>query len=171
MNQQCPCGSLVPYQNCCHPLHGGARLAGDAKLLMKSRYCAFATLAVDYLVATHSPQTRDTISKVDIAQWAKSCQWLALDVINFSQTATTAQVEFVAWYKENGKVQCLHDLSHFTLEPVDPLLTAINDQPMLKTHAWYYHSSTPPKIARTVPKRNDACICGSGKKFKKCCDS
>jgi len=168
MNQQCPCGSLAPYQSCCQPLHNGARLACDAKQLMQSRYCAFASLAIDYLVATHSPQTRDSISKADITQWANACQWLALEVVNFSQSSATAEVEFVAWYKENGKLQCLHDLSHFTLEPIDPLLTATKDQ---ATHAWYYHSSTPPKIARTLPKRNDACICGSGKKFKKCCDS
>jgi len=136
---------------------------------MQSRYCAFASLAIDYLVATHSPQTRDSISKADISQWANACQWLGLEVISFNQAATTAQVEFIAWYKENGKLQSLHDLSHFTLEPVDPMLTAISSESIATTHAWYYHSSMSPKIARTAPKRNDACICGSGKKFKKCC--
>jgi len=34
------------------------------------------------------------------------------------------------------------------------------------------HAIAPPEPARSLPKvgRNDPCTCGSGKKFKKCCD-
>jgi preprotein translocase subunit SecA len=33
----------------------------------------------------------------------------------------------------------------------------------------YYNYNTEPYIAPYKPGRNDPCVCGSGKKYKKCC--
>jgi SEC-C motif-containing protein len=168
MKLECPCGSLQPYKTCCQPLHNNQQLAATAKQLMMSRYAAFATHEIDYLINTHSKQTRATIIRSDIENWAKACQWLGLEVLTHKQLERSAEVEFVAWYKEAGKLQCLHDLSHFTLEPIDDQHTGNNQQPAVH-ETWYYHSSATPTNKVQPPQRNDRCVCGSGKKFKKCC--
>jgi len=149
-------------------LHTNQQLAANAKQLMMSRYAAFATNEIDYLINTHSKQTRASISRTDIANWANACQWLSLEVLAHKPMDKSAQVEFVVWYKEAGKLQCLHDLSYFTLEPADERQSDNNQQPAA-LEAWYYHSSATPTNKVAFPQRNDPCVCGSGKKFKKCC--
>ena len=37
------------------------------------------------------------------------------------------------------------------------------------TPAFIDRINTPTLIKNKIPGRNDPCICGSGKKFKKCC--
>ena len=154
-----------------------------------SRYAAFVTLEIDYLICTHSPQSRTKVDKTDVEQWAKTSQWLALDVRNTKTNAAMAEVEFVAWYKLDNKLQYHHELSVFSWEKIDDDLKRYctknmcsdnisansirsdNTNQILETHAWYYHSAKQTNHNVRLPKRNDKCICGSGKKFKKCCDS
>ena len=164
---KCPCGSNENYQQCCQPLHLGQVLAQSAEQLMRSRYAAFVTHEIDYLMITHSPETRDQLIKADIMQWAKDSQWLGLNVVKHHRSSGSAQVEFVAWYKVDGKLQAHHELSHFSLETIDPALTELVG--LNTTQAWYYHSAKPCDSTINIPKRNDPCICASGKKFKKCC--
>ncbi|MGR5471371.1 YchJ family metal-binding protein, partial [Vibrio astriarenae] len=74
-------------------------------------------------------------------------------------------VEFNAYFNEDGKRYCMTERSRFVKE--DGL--------------WYYIDGTFPKeepeqdprlsqpVSSLKVGRNDPCICGSGKKFKKCC--
>ena len=48
----CPCGSTVPYADCCAPFHRGDREPPDATSLMRSRFAAFSLKNVDYLFRT-----------------------------------------------------------------------------------------------------------------------
>ncbi|HVX54620.1 YchJ family protein, partial [Nocardioides sp.] len=54
----CPCGSGLAYDACCGPLHRGARQAGSALELMRSRYAAYALGKADYVFRTWHPRTR-----------------------------------------------------------------------------------------------------------------
>lgn len=171
MITDCPCGSSLSYQSCCQPLHLGKRLATSARQLMMSRYAAFVTYNIDYLICTHSPKTRASVNKNDVGQWAKACQWLALEIRDSKTDGANAEVEFIAWYKLEHKLQCHHELSLFNYELIDDDLQRLGTVRCQATHAWYYHSARQPNHIVTPPKRNDLCLCGSGKKFKKCCNS
>lgn len=110
----CPCGSGAAYAACC-----GRYIddfintpAPDAQRLMRSRYTAFVQERAAYLMATwqegHRPQTLD---------FSPSCQWLGLQVKDFMQTSdATAEVEFVARYKVQGRAVRLHERSRFVYE-------------------------------------------------------
>ncbi|WP_305473727.1 YchJ family protein [Psychrobium sp. 1_MG-2023] len=168
----CPCGSELTYQQCCSPLHQGTLTATNAHQLMKSRYCAFVVADIDYLVITHSPQTRHNISHQSIKQWNSQCHWLGLDVRSFTEQGPNVQVEFIAWYKQDGEIHYHHEHSTFSQQPIDSLLAErLTEKESLPTHAWYYVDATYPEQKIPMPKRNDICICGSNKKFKKCCGS
>ena len=130
-----------------------------AEELMKSRYIAYTIGEIDYIIDTHDPATRNKISKEETEEWAKSSEWLELEIIS-TEAGTESDdegiVEFKASFKENGALQVHHEKSAFV---------RIDGK-------WYYHGWMP--LQQTIVKekkvgRNDPCPCGSGKKYKKCC--
>lgn len=130
-----------------------------AEELMKSRYAAYTVGNIDYIMETHDPATREGISVEETEEWAKSSEWLGLEIISTeggSPSDDQGIVEFKATYREAGEVQVHHEKSAFV---------KIEGK-------WYYHGWMP--LQQTIVKekkvgRNDPCPCGSGKKYKKCC--
>lgn len=109
----CYCGNNTPFENCCKPYIDGTQKAPTAETLMRSRYTAYATLAIDYLLATTHSSQRKYYSKSDIRTWAVSNQWLKLEVI----AATTTTVEFKAHFLDSNKTaQIHHEKSTFVFE-------------------------------------------------------
>jgi SEC-C motif domain protein len=90
----CPCGSELLFSECCEPLIKGERTAETAEQLMRSRYSAYTTVSVDYLLATTHPSTRKNYSRRAICEWAEENTWVKLEISAF--TATT--VTFKAWF-------------------------------------------------------------------------
>lgn len=107
----CPCGGKN-YALCCEPIHQ-QRNAGDAKILMRSRYSAYVLKLEDYLLATWHPRTRPA----QLALAADETVWLGLLIKTFLPLAdSSANVEFVARYQLAGRVHRLHERSRFVCE-------------------------------------------------------
>ena len=110
--EQCPCGSGVPYTQCCAPDHTGTATAPTAEALMRSRYTAFALGRSDYLLATWHPDTRPA----DLTPDTPPLRWLGL-VIHAHHagqaTDTTGTVQFTARYKAGGRAGRLTETSRF----------------------------------------------------------
>ena len=150
--QICPCGSRKKYQYCCGLYLSGKEVPKTALQLMRSRYTAFCQGDIDYLIATYHPDQRTKNDRQKIANSIKNTTWLGLNIIDTSQdrkNQAIAYVEFVAIFKVN-EIQQLHERSKF-----------------IKAEGkWFYlEGEILPDL---VPKRNDNCWCGSGKKYKKC---
>lgn len=97
----CPCGRGLPLSACCGPLLSGEKLPATAEDLMRSRYAAFATGNVDYILKTHDPDTVGQIDKAATARWARESKWLALEVLKVeggAATDTAGTVDFMARY-------------------------------------------------------------------------
>ena len=110
---KCYCGSLMNYSQCCEGYIKGVKKAVTAELLMRSRYSAYATQEVDYLIATTNPSEREYYSTEDILDWARSNDWQKLEVIK----STDKTVEFKAYFLDAfGKNQIHHELSTFKFE-------------------------------------------------------
>ncbi|WP_028118113.1 YchJ family protein [Ferrimonas senticii] len=148
----CPCGSQTDYSLCCQPLHLGVAHAETPKQLMASRYCAFVMDQADYLLATHHPDFRGDLTREELSESAQTTAWHCLQIVDATVTGDVGEVEFKAWYREDKRLQALHERSRFSRE--DGL--------------WYYRDGEI-QPSPTLPGRNDACLCGSGKKFKRCC--
>lgn len=151
-NQLCPCQSRKKYQYCCGIYLSGKELPETAVQLMRSRYTAFATADVDYILATRHPDTRQENKRKQIANSLKNTSWLGLNIIDTSQGKkqdTIGYVEFVAILKTN-EIKQIHERSKFV--KVDG--------------KWFYLEGEI--LPNFIPKRNDNCWCGSGKKYKKC---
>ncbi|CBG88532.1 YchJ family protein [Citrobacter rodentium] len=150
MTQLCPCGSAVEYSLCCHRYVSGEQVAPDPSHLMRSRYCAFVMKDADYLIRTWHPACQAAAFRDDIVAGFASTEWLGLTLFEHirSEDDKTGYVSFVARYREHGKTGAIIERSRFIKENGE----------------WYYIDGTRPQFGR-----NDACPCGSGKKFKKCC--
>ena len=116
----CPCGRVdakkrtVDYVDCCgrYVDHFSDAPAPDAEHLMRSRYSAFVLERADYLLATWHSSTRP--ASLDFDAGAK---WLGLEVREHKTTGTdTAEVEFVARYRVDGRAVRLHERSRFVRE-------------------------------------------------------
>lgn len=111
--KKCYCGSLKNFDECCEPFINKTKIAPTALELMRSRYSAYATHEVDYLLATTHVSERKCHFKSEILNWATSNQWLQLEIIN----ATENTVEFKAYFSDsNSQKQIHHELSTFKLE-------------------------------------------------------
>lgn len=109
----CFCGSAISFQDCCKKYINGTQKAPTALALMKSRYSAYATHQVDYLLNTTHSSQRKYYSKADILNWATANEWQKLEIIS----STENTVEFKAYFlDENKQRQIHHEFSTFKKE-------------------------------------------------------
>lgn len=120
---------------------------------MRSRYTAFCTANIDYLIATHHPTQRQADERQTLAQTIADTRWLSLRVLGSDRSKEAVgvgTVEFVAFYQSQGKLGQLHERSQF----------------IRQDNRWYYYHGT--MLEPITIGRNDPCWCGNGKKYKKC---
>ncbi|MCC3291885.1 MULTISPECIES: YchJ family protein [unclassified Arthrobacter] len=111
---RCPCLSGETYGNCCGRFHSGAATAPTAEALMRSRYSAFATGNVPYLLATWHPDHRPANLELDAG-----IEWRRLDILSTSGGGpldNTGTVEFRAHYREDGQRGTQQERSSFVRE-------------------------------------------------------
>ena len=154
LKNNCSCGHPLPFDQCCSPLLLGLVIAETPEQLMRSRYSAYVHHNVDYLIKTWHPDCQAQEWREAILDSFEQTEWLGLRVISSSHAKNPdeAYVEFSACFidEKADHKQLIHERSRFL---------RIDAQ-------WYYIDGITPKVGR-----NDNCPCGSGKKFKKCCDS
>ncbi|OEF24834.1 hypothetical protein A1QC_09970 [Vibrio rumoiensis 1S-45] len=160
----CPCGHSQSYEACCQPIHHDATLAKQPEQLMRARYSAHVLNDVEFVLNTYHSSCQAHAQAEAIKQSVDS-HWIKLEVLDAPACEEAeGYVEFKAYFEEDNHEYCLHERSRFVKEegqwryidgvmpeekPIDPRL--------LQT------------IANTKIGRNDPCLCGSGRKFKKCC--
>ncbi len=157
----CPCGSGQEFNVCCEPLLAGKQIAPTAEALMRSRYSAYVNGQIHYLSETLHPEQRHDHDVEATRRWAGSSEWLGLEIHAVEaggEGDEEGMVEFIATFKEKGVVHRHHEQSRFKREE----------------GRWYYVDGevpTPGTYIHEQPKvgRNEPCLCGSGKKHKKCC--
>lgn len=113
MALQCYCGSGNLFSVCCERYIKGVAKAPTAEALMRSRYSAYTVHNADYLYNTTALKERRHHSKAAILEWAKSNQWLKLEILNATETV----VEFKAYYLDSSlRAQVHHEKSIFIKE-------------------------------------------------------
>lgn len=123
---------------------------------MRSRYTAYTQANIDYISRTMKGPAKKHFNPQSASEWAKHVEWLRLEVKNTSTQPTKGFVEFIAYFKDEGKIKTLHEMSEFHL----------------KNGEWYYVDGKFPTsntVSSSQTGRNDLCPCGSGKKYKRCC--
>ena len=116
---KCYCGNIKSYKTCCEVFHLNKGLTETAQQLMRSRYSAFVLANGDYLMQTHHKSTRPIKEKKAIVKWAKSVNWIKLEVLettNGLEKDIEGTVTFNAYFYENGNIDVIHEKSAFIKE-------------------------------------------------------
>ena len=169
----CYCGQPKRYQDCCQPCHTGLGPALTAEQLMRSRFSAYVLQLVPYIADTYYPAVQSTEAIAEIAAFAGSARFLALQVLASGDTPvvepdqfpvlpsafgvseaskTLSYVHFKVWFLVADKLHLLEEHSRFV---------RIDGQ-------WRYVDGVLLPHAVVKIGRKDGCPCGSGKKFKAC---
>jgi SEC-C motif-containing protein len=154
MIKNCFCGNALIFEECCQPVIDAKVAAKNAEVLMRSRFTAYAIKNYQYILETYSPATRIELTISQLVTSARDTQWLSLRVLAHSCNATTAKVEFKAFYQVRDSFYMMHELSNFIHE---------------MGRWWYTDGVMQRDSGEYTPERNSQCLCGSTKKFKKCC--
>jgi SEC-C motif-containing protein len=112
--RRCPCGTGLPYAECCGRLHDGTATAATAEQLMRSRFSAFAVGDPAYLRHTWHSTTRPAHLELD-----PRIRWTALEVLattGGSLLATDGTVEFRAHSVVDRVAGTQHENSRFVRE-------------------------------------------------------
>lgn len=120
---------------------------------MRSRYTAYATGDVAYVLRTWHPSTRPSgLDPADIPKW---CDLKIIRTGLGGEEDEEGIVEFVATARMQNTTYTLRETSRFVKE----------------SGQWLYIGGESETMEASTGKtgRNDPCPCGSGKKFKKCC--
>ncbi len=157
----CPCGAAAEYAACCEPIIKGVRPAVTAEELMRARYSAYTQVEVDFIQESLHPDARSDSDPAGARDWAENSTWHGLEVLNTEAGGPgddAGKVEFIASYTYDGQDKQYREVAEFE---------------RVEGH-WYFRGGRPAvkqPIVRDEPKigRNDACPCGSGRKYKRCC--
>ena len=158
---ECPCESHKSFESCCEKILDGSKKAETAEQLMRARYTAYTQLNMKFVFETHDPKTREDCDMEANENWAKGSKWMGLEILSTEDGGpedTKGYVEFRAKYDAGEGEDIHHELSLFKK----------------KKGQWYFSKGRDPEVQTIVRKerkvgRNEPCICGSGKKYKKCC--
>lgn len=119
-DNNCPCGRGKVYEKCCGAIHKNIALALSAEDLMRSRYAAFTKENGTFLIKSHHSSTRPSKNEIKETElWAKSVNWIKLDVLNTTNGKASdieGTVTFKAYYMENSKVEVIYENSFFEKE-------------------------------------------------------
>ncbi|MGD8109034.1 YchJ family protein [Vibrio sp. TRT 17S01] len=162
----CPCHSQSDYSVCCEPIHKDHHNALKPEQLMRARYSAHVLGLVDFVINTYHPSCQAENQRQGIEESINS-EWKKLEVTSTEEGSHVDEgyVTFSAYFIEEGSEYCMTERSRFIREK----------------ELWYYidgefpqqETKPDPRLSQPIKAlkvgRNDPCICGSGKKFKKCC--
>ena len=157
----CPCGSEQQYTQCCEPYILGSLDTPTAEALMRSRYAAYVKTKIDYIYETTHIRQRDKFNHKESEDWSQKTDWHSLEIRRTEKGGEedqTGVVEFIARYRNRGKMAMHHEVAEFKKED----------------GKWFFLDGHAPKHEQVIRQgdkigRNDPCPCGSGKKYKKCC--
>jgi SEC-C motif-containing protein len=154
---QCSCGSTEIFNNCCGPIIAGTP-APTAEALMRSRFTAFARGHLDHIERTYAKAERGKHGLSGVGS-SSAVKWVGLQILDTVAGGADDEsgiVEFAARYRQEDQIEVHRERSNFRREDGQ----------------WVYVDGAVTIAAEAAPGkigRNDPCLCGSGKKYKKCC--
>lgn len=110
----CYCHSGKSFEDCCRPLLENERGAETPEQLMRSRYSAFCTKNLEYVIETTDPQARHDMDREGTKAWMDGAEFTKLEVLNSSFEGNKGTVEFKAYFKmADAPAEIHHEISKF----------------------------------------------------------
>lgn len=142
---------------------------------MRSRYTAYTRAEIDYIRRTMVPEARKDFDPAATKQWATGSKWKGLKIVSTEDGTPSdnkGMVEFIATYEKDGTGIDHHEVSQFKKTKEGQWLFVDGEAHTHKEGEGHHETPKAVTVVRGGAKvgRNDPCPCGSGKKYKKCCE-
>lgn len=109
----CYCGKNKDFSQCCQLYLSNEVVPSTAEDLMRSRYSAFCTKNIDYVIATTDLQVRFEFDRAGNEAWAEKAQFEKLEVVTSEESGNKGIVEFKAYFKLGEENHIHHEVSTF----------------------------------------------------------
>lgn len=183
MSSKCFCGMPRNYAECCGAIIDAKRLAVSAEELMRARYSSYVNGRIDFLERSQSFLSDTDFNPVESQKWSANSTWIRLEIIklengHYDESEGIVEFKAIFKFKESYLPELVEDINTLSNENREYLLSEQCHHErarFVKEHgAWKYQDGTiigegSFKLPIPLVGRNDACPCGSGKKYKKCC--
>ncbi len=119
MSRLCPCTSKLAFDKCCQPYLTGKKIPETPEKLMRSRFSAYATRKVEYLIATTCAEERSKIDPDELASYCRTVSCISLKIVKTEAGGPqddAGTVLFYASLQVNGKRMLHRELSRFNRE-------------------------------------------------------
>ncbi|HNX32515.1 MAG TPA: YchJ family metal-binding protein [Holophaga sp.] len=119
MSRPCPCTSKRTFDKCCEPYLTGREVPETAEKLMRSRFSAYATHKVDYLLATTCEEERNKLDRKELEDYCRKVSCVSLKIAETEGGGPqdeTGTVLFYASLQVNGRRMLHRELSRFRRE-------------------------------------------------------
>lgn len=119
MSRPCPCTSKNTFEKCCEPYLTGRKVPETAEKLMRSRFTAYATRKVDYLLATTCEDERSKLDRKELEDYCRNVSCVSLKIAKTEGGGPqdeTGTVLFYASLQVNGRRMLHRELSRFRRE-------------------------------------------------------
>lgn len=168
----CPCGSQKLIEKCCGQFLSGTQKPSTAEELMRSRYTAFVKGEIRYLKKTSTGKALLEFNEDEATQWSCKSEWLGLRILTTKMGKnddSKGVIEFIATYRYKNQTYEHHEKSLFEKDSDGFWFFIDSDSTAIEVDNYSRQSKTASFDKGKSIGRNDPCICGSGKKYKKCC--
>jgi SEC-C motif-containing protein len=101
---------------CCGIYLSEKAIPKTPEALMRSRYTAYSMANIDYIKKTMRGKPLVNFNEIEATRWAKSVQWMGLNVIKPHREEVDKHigfVEFIATYLDKGAIKIIHEISQF----------------------------------------------------------
>jgi SEC-C motif domain protein len=109
----CYCGNHLSFEECCKPFIKGLAKVNNTEQLMRSRYSAYATQEVGYIIKTTHKSRRSLLDKKDILAWTIKNHYTNLEILDVTENTVTFKASYIDNHK---KEQVLFEKSTFVFE-------------------------------------------------------
>ncbi len=116
---------------------------------MRSRFSAFATANAPYIMQTQVDALNVGLELQSFTQTLQTQKWVKLDITDSKPDS----IAFSALMIYNDTLYTLEENSLFEA----------------REGRWFYSKALSHEDSERPLKRNESCPCGSGKKYKQCC--
>lgn len=104
----------MEFEKCCSSYLKGEAEASSAEQLMRTRYTAFVQQDMHYILETTDPQARGNFDQKANEEWARSSEFIKLEILKAKEEGTKGLVEFKATFKDKeGNLHTHHEISKF----------------------------------------------------------
>lgn len=154
----CPCGSKIPYRDCCQPIHINIRTAKIPEQIIRARFAAMALGDMDFFRESIVRRHRHMLNADDLLTRLYHQVFRSIKITHVERKGfvfSNAIIHSRITKGRRGKLTTHAERTYLKREcrawrvvEIDVVATDI----------------LPPKGGKNVP-----CPCGSGRKYKHCC--